>query len=84
MALTAKQKEGVQKVKDDLDKLEVRKARRKAGALFPSEVKDFEKRLAFDYGAVFGYTEAMIDLATEAQAAELKKQFEKYVDKCEK
>lgn len=84
MALTAKQKEGVQTVKDRLDELEVRKARQKAGALFPSEVKDFEKHLTFDYGAVLGYTDAMLDMATEAQAEDLKKQFQKYVDKCEK
>lgn len=84
MALNAKQKEAIQKVKDTLDEIEIRKARLKAGLIPPAQVKDFDAHKKFDYGAVYGYVEALKFLATEAQAREIAEKVSKYLDKIPK
>lgn len=84
MALNAKQKEGIQLMKEALDKLEVLKDRYKVGAMLPSEVKEYHKYKEFQCGHIWGFLEGMIFQATEKQAEEINKEIKKYIDKIPK
>lgn len=84
MALTAKQKEAVQYLKEELDKTKILRDRRNSGALPPAEVVGFDRELGYKLGTVNGYYACMIDTATEKQAEEIEKELKDYLALVEK
>lgn len=80
MALNQKQKEAVQFLKEELDKVKIMKDRRDSGCLAPAEIKHYNREHGYRVGKVTGYYTCLRDNATEAQAAEITKELQKYVD----
>ncbi len=80
MALNQKQKEAVQFLKEELDKVKIMKDRRDSGCLAPAEIKDYDREFGYKMGTVNGYFACMLDYATETQADEIEKELNNYLD----
>lgn len=84
MALNQKQKEAVQFLKEELDKVKIMKDRRDSGCLAPAEIQGYDREFGYKMGSVNGYYACMLDYATEAQAAEIEKELTNYLDLLDK
>lgn len=81
MALNQKQQEIVQKIKDEIDKIELMKAKLRMGEYFPAQVPDYQKKIKRQTGYVNGLIDASLLLATDKQYDELKESITSYTSK---